>query len=93
MNNKEFISELGRKLNYNVKETTQLANSLIKEIGLQLEDEHTISILGLGTFEAKKKLERVLVNPSTKQRMLVPPKITVSFKTSPLLKEKINTKQ
>ncbi len=92
MNNKEFISELGRRLNYNVKDATQLANALIQEISLQLEEENTISISGLGSFEVKKKLERVLVNPSTKQRMLVPPKMSVSFKVAAALKEKINAK-
>lgn len=92
MNNKDFLSELSRRLNYNLKETTSLANSLIQEISLQLEDENSIAISGFGTFEVKKKLERVVVNPSTKQRMLVPPKMSVSFKVASVLKEKANEK-
>jgi nucleoid DNA-binding protein len=40
----------------------------------------------------KKKLERVLVNPSTKQRMLVPPKMVVGFKPNSGLKDKVNGK-
>ena len=40
--------------------------------------------------EAKKKVERIVVNPSTGKRMLVPPKIALSFKPSALLKSKIN---
>lgn len=69
-----------------------MANSLIQEISLQLEDENSIAISGFGTFEVKKKLERVVVNPSTKQRMLVPPKMSVSFKVASVLKEKANEK-
>ena len=46
----------------------------------------------VGTFEVKKKLERVLVNPATKQRMLVPPKMVVSFKPNTGLKDKVNGK-
>lgn len=90
MNNKEFITELAKRMNYSAKETTQMANLLIREISEQLENENYISISGLGTFEVRKKLERVLVNPSTKQRMLIPPKMSVNFKVSPVLKEKIN---
>jgi nucleoid DNA-binding protein len=40
----------------------------------------------------KKKLERVLVNPATKQRMLVPPKMVVSFKPNTGMKDKVNGK-
>ncbi|MBR4855251.1 MAG: HU family DNA-binding protein [Bacteroidaceae bacterium] len=92
MNNKEFLSELGRRLYYNMKEAKTLYDSLIQEICLQLEDENTIAISGFGTFEVKKKLERVVVNPATKQRMLVPPKMSVSFKVAPVLKDKANEK-
>jgi nucleoid DNA-binding protein len=36
----------------------------------------------------KKKLERIVVNPSTKQRMMVPPKLVLSFKPSSAVKDK-----
>ncbi|NDW13901.1 HU family DNA-binding protein, partial [Bacteroides sp. 214] len=31
------------------------------------------------TFSVKKKEERIIINPSTKQRMLVPPKLALIF--------------
>ena len=90
MNNKEFISEMSRRVGGTVKDTNALMTALISEISEQLEDEKVVSIQGFGTFEVKKKLERVVVNPTTKQKMLVPPKLAVSFKPSVLLKEKYN---
>lgn len=92
MNNKEFIATLSRELGYNTKDTTALVNALVEEIGLQLEEENAVSIPGFGVFEVKKKLERVLVNPATKQRMLVPPKLSINFKPASILKEKSNVK-
>lgn len=89
MNNKEFIAELSRRLNYTSKDSTQLMNALISEMASHLEDEDTVAIQGFGTFEVKKRMERVVVNPGTKQRMLVPPKMVLGFKPSALLKEKI----
>lgn len=89
MNNKEFLSELSKRTGYTAKETTSLMTGLTSEISEQLEEEATVSITGFGNFEVKKKLERVVVNPSTKQRMLVPPKMVLSFKPSSLLKEKL----
>lgn len=89
MNNKEFIVELSNRLGYSIKETGQLMAAFNEEICSHLEEEDSISIQGFGTFEVKKKLERVVVNPSTKQRMLIPPKMAINFKVSSVLKEKI----
>ena len=89
MNNKEFIAELARRTKSNAKETQQRMNFLVKEITEHLCNEDLISITNFGTFETKKRLERVLVYPTTGQRMLVPPKMVVGFKQSNVLKSKI----
>ena len=92
MSNKEFIAALSRELKYTTKETTVYVNALVQEMGAQLEDGNQLSISGFGSFDVRKKLERVLINPSPKQRMLVPPKMSISFKPAPSLKEKANGK-
>ena len=88
MNNKEFISELSRRLSYNNKETTQLVSSVLSIMTQELQEGKTIAIQGFGTFEVKKKMERISVNPSTQQRMLIPPKLVLTYKPSITLKEK-----
>ena len=90
MNNKEFISELSKRLGYTLKDTTQLLNSTVSVMTkqLQLQDGDTIAIQGFGTFEVKKKMERISVNPVTQQRMLVPPKLVLTYKPSNVLKDK-----
>ena len=89
MNNKEFITELSRRTGNTARDTSSLMTALIAEMTAQLEEETAISVSGFGNFEVKKKLERVVVNPSTKQRMLVPPKMVLNFKPSSNLKEKL----
>ena len=89
MNNKEFIAELAKRTENSLKDTTTLMSDLTKELADQLDENPMITITGFGTFEVKKKLERVVVNPGTKQRMLIPPKITLSFKPSTSLKDKL----
>ncbi|MBP3680101.1 MAG: HU family DNA-binding protein [Bacteroidaceae bacterium] len=88
MNNKEFISELSRRLGYTNKETSQLVSSVLNIMTQELQDGNTISLQGFGTFEVKKKLERISVNPVTQQRMLIPPKLVLAYKPSVTLKEK-----
>ena len=88
MNNKEFISELARKLGYTNKETIQLLSSAIGVMTQELQEGKLIAIQGFGSFEVKKKMERISVNPTTQQRMLIPPKLVLSYKPSTNLKEK-----
>ena len=68
-----------------MKDTSELVASLLADMTRQLEEGNIISI---GTFEVKKKAERISVNPTTKQRMLVPPKLVLTYKPSTLLKDK-----
>ena len=88
MNNKEFISELSRRFVYTNKDTTQLVSSVISIRTQQLQDGNTVAIQGFGTFEVRKKLERISINPATQQRMLIPPKLVLTYKPSAILKEK-----
>lgn len=88
MNNKEFITELSRKFGYTNKDTAQLVSSVLNIMTQELQEGKTIVIQAFGTFDVKKKMERVSVNPATQQRMLIPPKLVLSYKPSATLKEK-----
>ncbi len=88
MNNKEFISKLAERLEISAKEAQKLANTFTTELAENLNEGNALTVQGFGSFEVKKKLERIVVNPTTKQRMLVPPKLALSFKPSNLLKDK-----
>ena len=89
MNSKEFISDLASRIKQTNKETTSLVSAAVSAIISELTEENAVVVPGFGTFEVKKRLERVLINPTTKQRMLVPPKMTVSFKPNTSLKLKV----
>ena len=89
MNNKEFIAELSSRLGYTVKDASSLMVALVAEMTDELEDENVIAIQNIGSFEVRKKQERVVVNPATQQRMLVPPKLVINFKPSASFKEKM----
>lgn len=90
MNNKEFVNELAKRSNRTVADATKVLDCLKELMKGHLEENDSIAASGFGTFEIKKKMERVSVNPTTGKRYLVPPKLTLSFKQSTLLKEKLN---
>ena len=88
MNNKEITSELAERLGYTIKDTSELIGSLLSDMIQELEEGNVIAVQGFGSFEVKKKAERISINPASKQRMLVPPKLVLSYKPSNTLKDK-----
>lgn len=90
MNNKEFINELSKQTNQPVGTTTKLINDTLKVLEEHFLQDDAVCITSFGTFEVKKKVERVSVNPTTGKRYLIPPKLVLGFKQSNVLKEKFN---
>ncbi len=91
MNNKDFISELSRRVGYSMSDTQRLVNNVISAMGDSFQDDDAVQVPNFGQFEVKKKLERIMVNPSTQQRMLVPPKLVLCFKPHAAWKERLKT--
>ncbi|MBR2149802.1 MAG: HU family DNA-binding protein [Prevotella sp.] len=89
MNNKEFIAELAERTGYSLKDTQKLVNNIINAMGDAFQEDNSVQVPNFGTFEAKKKMERIIVNPSSGQRMLVPPKLVLNFKPNQNWKDKL----
>ena len=89
MNNKEFISTLAERLGYSADETQQLVDIVTQTMGDRFQDDDSVIIPNFGTFEVRKKMERIMVNPSTGQLMLVPPKLVLNFKPNVGWKDRI----
>ena len=89
MNNKEFINALATRLQENPKTVKQHVEALVDALANLLDEGATLNVQGFGTYEVKKKKERIIVHPMSKQRQLVPPKLVIAFKPSPTLKDKV----
>ena len=93
MNNKELINELAEESGYTKEDSQRLVKSLIDTMSEDFEKGENVTISGFGTFEVKKRMERVLVNPTTGKKMLVPPKLILGFKPSNSIKEQLKKKR
>ena len=89
MNNKEFINELAERTGYSPKDTQKLVDNIINAMGDAFQEDNAVLVPNFGTFEPKKKLERVIVNTASGQRMLVPPKLVLGFKPNQTWKDKL----
>jgi DNA-binding protein HU-beta/integration host factor subunit alpha len=89
MTNKDFILELAEHTGYSPEDTQKMVNVIVETMGDNFQEDNMVLVPTFGTFEVKKKMERVMVNPSTGQRMLVPPKLVLNFKPNANWKEQI----
>lgn len=89
MNNKEYIAELSNRTDYTQDDTQKLVRTVIDAMTEKFENGDVVTVANFGTFEVKKRLERVMVNPATKQRMLVPPKLVLTFRPNSSIKEQL----
>lgn len=87
MNNKEFIAELSQRSGYSQESTQRLVRSVIEAMATQFDEGENLAVANFGTFELKKRMERIVVNPTSGQRMMVPPKIVLGYKPAQAVKE------
>lgn len=89
MNNKELIVELAQRTNQTQQTTQRMTLAVIEQLLSQVEENESFQVPAFGTFEVKKRLERILVNPNNGKKMLVPPKLVLGFKPVTTLKERM----
>ena len=79
MRSKDFISALADKSGNTFANTQQMLQTIVQSLTSKFEAGENVSITGFGSFEIKKRSERVIVNPVTNSKMLVPPKLVLSL--------------
>ena len=89
MNNKQFIQELAQRTGYTQDDVQKMVYTMTDAMNEKFQEGDNVVMHNFGTCEVKKRLERVVVNPGTGQRMLVPPKLVLSFKPVAAIKEKL----
>ncbi|MDU1891727.1 MAG: HU family DNA-binding protein [Dysgonomonas sp.] len=89
MTNQELIATLAKRLGWTQRQTSEILEATVSIMNTNLENGKSINIQGFGLFETKKKGERISVNPITKQRSLIPPKISLSFRPGQTIKENL----
>ncbi len=89
MNNKDFVNELARRCGYSQENTQKLVRTVVEAMASKFDAGEDVQVSDFGSFELKNRMERIVVQPSTGQRMLVPPKIVVNFRPAQSVKDKL----
>jgi DNA-binding protein HU-beta len=89
MTNQELVATLAKRLGWTQRQASETLESAVSVISSNLGEGNSINIQGFGQFETKKKGERISVNPVSKQRFLIPPKITPAFRPGQSIKDNL----
>lgn len=89
MDTKTLIDRVSQLSDINMQDTSKLLDAFISLVGDRCAAMDSIAVPGFGSFETKKRLERVMIMPSSGRRMLMPPKLILSFKPSVMLKQRL----
>ncbi|HPH47613.1 MAG TPA: HU family DNA-binding protein, partial [Chryseolinea sp.] len=82
MKHKELIDAIADKINRSQEDTENLLQAAVDVLTSQLLEDKVINLQGFGSFELKRREERLSVHPATQVRTLIPPKQTVNFRQS-----------
>lgn len=89
MDNKSFIESLAEKSGLDKEKVSKTIEDMCEIIAETIMEEDCVVIPAFGCFEPKKKMERVVVHPSSGKKLMVPPRLSIGFKPSSLLRSNV----
>lgn len=92
MNKSEFIAIVAQKSGQPKALTADIINAALEAITETVQKKESISIVGFGTLEVKKREARKGRNPITQEEVEIPASFRPMFKPGSKLKEAANTK-
>lgn len=89
MKHKGLVTAVATKMNQPESEVDRMIQTTVEILKSQLVAGNVVSFQGFGSFEFKRKEERLSVHPATQVRTLIPPKQVVNFRQSATMKVKL----
>ena len=91
MNVTEFKTAISAKFQCSNKDADTIYKNIVSIISDTLVSGESVELQGIGTFKLSERKERNGVNPSTKEKIVIPASKSVSFKTSSTIKKRLNS--
>ena len=89
MTKTELIAAIAEKTGASKKDSDAALAAVIEAITEALKAGDKVSLVGFGTFEAKKRAAREGKNPRTGEKITIPATIAPTFKAGKALKDAI----
>lgn len=86
----DICDSLCNNLNMPRQDAVNILETLLEQIAVGLEADGQVKVSSFGTFLTLEKGKRVGRNPKTGQEVIIPPRKSLSFRASTLLKSLVN---
>jgi len=90
MSKTELVEIIANEAGLTKADATRALDACIQGITSGLKKEGKVTLVGFGTFSAKKREAREGINPLTKETIKIPAKVVASFKAGSKLKDALN---
>ena len=92
MNKEELVQEVSKKSKVTQKETAEIINALMETIEKTVAKGKKVTLVGFGTFEARKRAARTGRNPQTGKQIKIAAKTVPAFSAGKKFKETVDCK-
>ena len=89
MNKTELIAAVAEKAELSKKDAEAAITAMVEAITEALQKEEKVQLVGFGSFEVKKRSERMGRNPQTKEAIPIPASKAPVFKAGKALKDAV----
>ena len=87
---KGIVDHIQNELGFQRNQSVEITETILEIIKSSLESGEDVLVSGFGKFCVQKKRERKGRNPATGSDMMLPARRIVTFKSSGILRDKIN---
>jgi integration host factor subunit alpha len=87
-----LISSIGNRLGISKFESSRIVESVLETVKTSLSNGENVLISGFGKFIVRKKASRRGRNPKTGQDLPLDARTVVTFKCSPVMRDRLNGK-
>lgn len=93
MDNKQFIADVAKKANRPVDDINNLVIGITECFRESCLAGNSVAVPGFGSFTPLKNDEQIVTDHTTGKKLLLPPEITLTFRSSSVLRKKITPAQ
>ena len=90
MNKEELVQEVAKKAKVTQKDANEILSTIVEVITKTVSKGKKVTLVGFGTFEAKKRAARTGRNPQTGKEIQIPAKTVPTFSAGKAFKEMVN---
>ncbi|OGI17488.1 MAG: DNA-binding protein [Candidatus Melainabacteria bacterium RIFOXYA12_FULL_32_12] len=90
MNKEELVKEISKKAKVSQKQASEIISLTLETIEKTVSKGKKVTLVGFGTFEARKRAARTGRNPQTGKEIKIPAKTVPAFSAGKKFRELVN---